>query len=72
MLNISYPNIMECSRGSKGIELQLEAEQNTHLIAKPYPQFIPTIVYNKVKIGLNLLIFFSDLLVILSIRNLID
>lgn len=40
---------MPCLNGEKGIELQLKAEKKTHTIAKPYPSFIPTIVYNEVK-----------------------
>lgn len=45
---ISFANVTECKNGEKGVELQLDAEKETHLIAKPYPSFIPTIVYNKV------------------------
>lgn len=46
--NISFANVTECKNGGRGVELQLDAEKETHLIAKPYPSFIPTIVYNKV------------------------
>lgn len=45
---ISFANVTECKNGEKGVELQLDAEKKTHLIAKPYPSFIPTIVYNKI------------------------
>lgn len=40
---------MACLNGEKGVELQLNAEKKTHTIAKPYPSFIPTIVYDEVK-----------------------
>lgn len=46
--NISYVDVQKCLNGSEGIELQLQAEKETHLIRKPYPRFIPTIVYDKV------------------------
>lgn len=39
---------MTCLNGKKGVELQLKAEKKTHTIAKPYPSFIPTIVYDEV------------------------
>lgn len=44
-----YGLVSNCTTGARGVELQLNAEKETHLIAKPYPSFIPTIVYNKVK-----------------------
>lgn len=40
---------MACLNGKKGVELQLKAEKKTHTIAKPYPSFIPTIVYDEVR-----------------------
>lgn len=49
-MNVSYADIMACSNGKKGVELQLKAEQKTHTVAKPYPSFIPTIVYDEVRI----------------------
>lgn len=48
-MNASYVDVLKCSSGSKGVELQLDAEKETHSIAKPYPSFIPTIVFNKVR-----------------------
>lgn len=39
---------MACLNGEKGVELQLKAERKTHTVAKPYPSFIPTIVYDEV------------------------
>lgn len=51
LVNVSYTDIMSCLNGKKGIELQLKAEKKTHTIAKPYPSFIPTIVYDEVKIN---------------------
>lgn len=48
LVNVSYTDIMECLNGKKGVELQLKAEKKTHTIAKPYPSFIPTIVYEEV------------------------
>lgn len=52
-LNISLSDVTECLRGPRGIELQLNAEKETHLIRKPYPSFIPTIVYNQVKYSIQ-------------------
>lgn len=34
--------------GDEGRQLQLLAENQTHEIAKPYPSYIPTIVFNRV------------------------
>lgn len=48
-MNVSYADVTECSTGSKGVELQLNAEKKTHTVARPYPSFIPTIVYNEVE-----------------------
>lgn len=45
---MTWSNVEECSKGPIGTQLQLDAEKATHLIAKPYPGFIPTIVYNRV------------------------
>lgn len=47
---ISADDLSTCGSGTKGIELQLEAERQTHRIARPYPRFIPTIVFNQVRI----------------------
>lgn len=47
-VDVNWSNIEECVKGPIGVQLQLEAEQATHLIAKPYPSFIPTIVYDRV------------------------
>lgn len=47
-MSASYSDVLKCSQGQRGIDLQLDAEKETQLIAKPYPSFIPTIVYNKV------------------------
>lgn len=49
LVNIPFVDVTNCLHGPKGVELQLKAEKETHLIRKPYPSFIPTIVYNKVK-----------------------
>lgn len=46
--NISIDDLKACETGARGIELQLEAEKQTHLIKKPYPRFVPTIVFNQV------------------------
>lgn len=46
--NVSPDDLRTCEAGTKGIELQLEAEKQTHRIARPYPRFIPTIVFNQV------------------------
>ncbi|XP_031622561.1 GILT-like protein 1 [Contarinia nasturtii] len=46
-VNVSYADVEKCSNGPKGVELQLNAEKETHLISKPYPSFIPTIVFSK-------------------------
>lgn len=51
---MTWANVEACSKGPIGTQLQLDAEQATHQIAKPYPAFIPTIVYNRVG---NLLVF---------------
>lgn len=47
-VNVTYDELLDCLTTQKGVNLQLEAEKETHLIARPYPRFIPTIVYNKV------------------------
>lgn len=47
-VNVPYETLFNCTTGQKGIELQLKDEQQTHRIARPYPSFIPTIVYNGV------------------------
>lgn len=48
-MNVSQTDILTCLNGEKGVELQLKAEQKTHTIAKPYPSFVPTIVFDEVK-----------------------
>ncbi|KAJ6635183.1 GILT-like protein 1 [Pseudolycoriella hygida] len=40
--------IAGCYNGGLGYQLQIEAERITHKIAKPYPSFVPTIVYNSI------------------------
>lgn len=50
-MNISHDALKRCETGSKGIELQIKAERLTHRIARPYPAFIPTIVFNNVSIN---------------------
>lgn len=47
-VNIPIDDLNACETGPKGLELQLEAEKQTHLIKKPYPRFVPTIVFNQV------------------------
>lgn len=61
-MSASYPDVLKCSTGERGIELQLDAEKETQLIAKPYPSFIPTIVYNKVKCFINSNDFMKNLM----------
>lgn len=51
LVGANFTNVNECANGDKGKQLQLEAEKETHLIAKPYPSFVPTVVYNKVSLG---------------------
>lgn len=48
-VNVPYEVLFNCTTGQKGVELQLKDEQQTHRIARPYPSFIPTIVYNGVR-----------------------
>lgn len=40
--------ISDCYSGGLGYLLQIDYERVTHKIAKPYPAFVPTIVYNSV------------------------
>lgn len=40
--------VSDCYQGGLGYQLQIDAERITHKIAKPYPSFVPTIVYNGV------------------------
>lgn len=47
-VNVTWANVEACSKGPIGTQLQLDAEEATHQIAKPYPAFIPTIVYDRV------------------------
>lgn len=48
MVNVDYAEVHQCLRGGLATQLQLEAERITHRIARPYPSFVPTIVYNNV------------------------
>lgn len=52
-MNANFPDIEKCSTGPRGVELQLNAEKQTHTVRKPYPRFVPTIVYNKVSVYSN-------------------
>lgn len=45
-VGVEYPEVLQCVNGGLGTQLQLEQERVTHRIAKPYPSFVPTIVYN--------------------------
>lgn len=47
-VGVQYPEVSQCYYGGLGTQLQLEAERITHKIARPYPKFVPTIVYNHV------------------------
>ncbi|XP_055318701.1 GILT-like protein 1 [Sitodiplosis mosellana] len=47
LVSASYADVQKCSTGPQGVQLQLNAEKETQFVAKPYPSFIPTIVYNK-------------------------
>lgn len=51
LVNVTYSKVNECAVGELGKQLQLNAEKETHLIAKPYPSFVPTVVYNRVSIS---------------------
>lgn len=48
LVGVNYANVNDCFIGELGKQLQLDAEEQTHLIAKPYPRFVPTIVFNRV------------------------
>lgn len=42
--------VADCYSGGLGYLLQIDAERITHKIRKPYPSWVPTIVYNDVSI----------------------
>lgn len=42
-----YSEVHDCFYGGLGTMLQIEAERQTHTVAKPYPSFVPTIVYDR-------------------------
>lgn len=47
-MNVTYETLLACQTGPKGIELQFKAENETHTVARPYPPFVPFVVYNRV------------------------
>lgn len=48
LVNVTYETLLSCQTGLKGVELQLKAENQTHVVARPYPPFVPFVVYNRV------------------------
>lgn len=56
LVDVPYATLLACQNGPKGIELQLKAENQTHEIARPYPKFVPFVVYNHV--GVSTILFF--------------
>lgn len=47
-VNVDYREVSQCMNGGLATQLQLEAERITHRIARPYPSFVPTVVFNNV------------------------
>lgn len=45
---INYLDITRCVDGGLGLLLQIEAERITHKHRKPYPEYVPTVVFNNV------------------------
>lgn len=45
---LDYNALNHCESSVRGIELQVQAERQTRRIKEPYPDFIPTIIFNKV------------------------
>lgn len=41
-------DIARCVNGGLGTLLQIEAERITHKHRKPYPEYVPTVVFNDV------------------------
>lgn len=52
-VGVEWPEVTQCFYGGLGTQLQLEAERITHKLAKPYPKFVPTIVFNQVSRFIN-------------------
>lgn len=48
IVGIQYDTMLACIIGGKGKELQLKAENQTHQLARPYPNYVPAITFNHV------------------------
>lgn len=57
LVNVTYETLLACQTGPKGTELQLKAENETHIVARPYPPFVPYVVYNRVSTGLPFIFY---------------
>lgn len=57
LVNVTYETLLACQTGQKGTELQLRAETETHAVARPYPPFVPFVVYNRVGFDPHLCLF---------------
>lgn len=60
-LGISWPDVQQCLTGENGLgnRLQLEAEQHTHRVRVPYPEFVPTVTLDDVSGSTRLQIFYD-------------
>lgn len=45
---VDFSDITRCVNGGLGLLLQIEAERITHQHRKPYPEYVPTVVFNNV------------------------
>lgn len=48
---IDWNEVTHCINHGFARQLKLDAERRTHRVAFPYPDFVPTIVYNGVMIS---------------------